>query len=84
MSITSSNASRFGDTPLSFNMVRFASAGSDARHFWRFSVSRYCGREPLIEIDADAATLREMRTFIDRALETVATDGGRIEPRPAA
>lgn len=79
MGVHSANSSRFGDTPLAFNMTRFSSSSqSDGRHFWRFGVSRYCGRDPMIEIDADVATLREMERFIKAAIETVKTDGGRF------
>ncbi|MBX4159083.1 hypothetical protein K4A07_18340, partial [Lactiplantibacillus plantarum] len=74
--ITSSDGSRFGDTPLSFEMTRFESAGMNKRSFWRFAVSRYIGH-PMIEVDADPEILRAMRTYIDRAIQTVETDGNR-------
>ena len=74
--ITSGDGSRFGDTPLSFEMTRFESSGMNKRSVWRFAVSRYIGH-PMIEVDADLEILRAMRTYIDRAIQTVMTDGNR-------
>lgn len=69
-----SRQTRFGDTPLTFGMERFASG---ERVLWRFEVHKYCGRNPLISVDIDPKMLREMRAFIDQAIELVNTDGGR-------
>ena len=71
---TNGTATRFNDTPLSFGIERFASTD---RALWRFRVMRYINNNPLIEIDADLATLREMQRFIEKAIETVTSDGGR-------
>lgn len=77
MSQTNSFSSRFGDEPMAFNMDRYV--GPSQRVMWRFGVSRYCGQDRLIEGTYTASQLREMRSFIDRAIAALETDGGRKE-----
>lgn len=83
MAVTNGESSRFDDSPLAFGLQRF-SAGSSATDpvLWRFYVSRFCNRQnALIEIDATPETLRRMRDWLDRAIKTVADDGGRRKPK---
>ena len=76
VSIHSGDSTRFGNTPLAFEMTRFHTDGMEKRSLWRFAVSRYIGHR-LIEIDADVEVREEMRRYIERAIRTVKTDGNR-------
>ncbi len=79
-SFDSGSAQRFGNTPLAFGLTRFEAKNyGESRAKWFFSVQRYIGRDTLIEIEIDPKVLREMQRFIERAIETVATDGRRTE-----
>lgn len=76
-SSTTGFATRFGDGPLSFGLKRFED--SDKNALWRFRVSRYIGGSHGIEQDANATELREMIAFLEKAIEAIRTDGGRVD-----
>ncbi|KJS35679.1 MAG: hypothetical protein VR70_14515 [Rhodospirillaceae bacterium BRH_c57] len=73
--IISANSSRLDDGPLALGIERFE--GPNGKSLWRLKVSRYCGGAPLLEQDLTTEGARALRTFADRALEALTTDGGR-------
>lgn len=81
--MTNGESSRFDDSPLAFGLSRFTSGSATTDDvLWRFYVSRFCGRRnSVIEIDASIETLTRMRDWLDRAITTVRTDGGRGMPK---
>lgn len=82
MTITSGGSERFGDTPVSFTMSRFEGGtgpfSGDKRSKWFFAVSRFIGRDVLIEAELTPANLRCMARWCERAAEMVESDGGRL------
>lgn len=76
--VTSGGSERFGDSMLAFGLTRFeAKSYQKEEALWRFRVSRGCNGDPIFDIDAKPADLLKMRAWLDRAIETIATDGGR-------
>jgi hypothetical protein len=76
---TNSDAQRFADMPVAFSLVRYESAGrsGETRAKWFFSVRKNCNGADLIEAEATQAMLLDMQRWIERAMKTVRTDGGR-------
>ena len=75
---TSGRSSRFTDSPLAFGLRRFTDG--DKNVLWRFEVRRFCSGDVLHAEDATIAGLTAMRTWLDEAIKTVGTDGGRTTP----
>ncbi|KJS38310.1 MAG: hypothetical protein VR70_10295 [Rhodospirillaceae bacterium BRH_c57] len=78
--ITSASSSRLDDGPLALGIERYE--GPDGKCLWRLNVSRYCGGARLLEQDLTAEGARALRTFADRALGALTTDGGRRSTTP--
>ncbi|WP_069338366.1 hypothetical protein [Sphingobium yanoikuyae] len=74
---------RFGDTPLTFGMTRYQNCSDAQDTMWRFHVSRYIGRDRLIQVELSPAEMRKAARYLERAADTIETDGGR-KPKPAA
>jgi len=59
-------------------MVRYATGIKDTDdHFWRLIVSRYCGSEKLEAFDVSLSDLIAIKSFCDKAIKCLQTDGDR-------
>lgn len=84
-SITGSGSQRIGDS-FALGLERFASTsyGKDEVSLWRFYVAKHCGySDTFVDVDATLPMLREMQRWIEKAIDTVQTDGGRKSDQPA-
>lgn len=76
--IIGGGSQRIGDA-FALGLDRYSTGtGINEKTLWRFYVAKYCGgADPFVTMDADVKVLREMQRWIERAIETVQTDGGR-------
>ena len=73
--ISSGISDRFG-SDIAFGLKRFED--SDKNALWRFRVSKLIGGPTLMERDADISEMRQMISWLERAIKIVRYDGGRI------
>lgn len=75
---TTSFHERINDHKLSFGMVRFSTGPKDNdEKLWRMVVSKSCGSEKLECIDVTISDLVRIKSFCDKAIDCLNTDGGR-------
>lgn len=81
---TNSWHKRINDHSLSFGMVRYATGDKDYDdHMWRMVVSNYCGSNKLASIDVTVSDLVKIKSFCDKAIDYLMSDGGRLSEQPA-
>ena len=69
MSKTGSFSVRMGDTRLVLGLIRFSDP--DGEQLWRLRVFSHFGGVALVDVDASADALKDMRDFVNRALVTI-------------
>jgi len=78
---TNNYHSRINDHRLSLGLARYSDGKQDTYHqedsFWRLIVSLDCGSKRLTAIDVTVSDLVAIKSFCDRAIETLNTDGDR-------
>ena len=77
--MTNNFHSRINDHSLSFGMVRYSTGDKDHdASLWKLVISHFCGSKKLIDIEVNMSDLLAIRSFCDKAIDSLKTDGGRM------
>lgn len=69
---------RINDHALSFGMIRYSTGQKpDDEFLWKLIVSEFCGNKRLHSMEVKLEDLQKIKTFCDKAIEMINTDGGR-------
>lgn len=79
--VTTGNWTRIGDNALGFGVKRFEDG--DKNPLWRLQITKHHS-EVVIDVDCHASDLREIIRFCERAMNDLASDGGRNAVTKAA
>lgn len=70
---------RINDHALSFGIVRYSTGSKPEDHYlWKLVISEFCGSKKLAAIEVTMDDLQKIKSFCDKAIEDLKTDGGRI------